>query len=72
MKAYVCNRYPSLKLSVPGSADVEFRYGSFVAQNDEESAAVEGSSFYGVHIFPKDVEEEAPKKARKKDAPEVG
>ena len=57
-KAYVSNRYPGLTISRPKVGDIRFSDGVYVAADAEEEALIEGSSFYGVHIHPRDLPEE--------------
>jgi hypothetical protein len=51
MKAYVCNRFPSLTIG----ASVHFREGSFETDDPEVIALIEKNDWFGVHIHPRDL-----------------
>lgn len=55
-KAYVCNRYPRLRISQPGQRDIEFQGGLFIAETPEQERTIEASSWWKVYIHPRDLE----------------
>lgn len=53
-KAFVCNKYPRLKIG----EIVEFDGGLFVAKTPEQQRLIERNDFYGVFIHDRDSAEE--------------
>lgn len=54
VKAYVCNRFPTLSIR-----HIKFENGLYETSSPEEQAMIEGSDWYGVHIHPRDHDDEA-------------
>ncbi len=52
-ETYACPKYRSLKIR-----HLQFKNGMLTVRNSEDKALVEGSSFYGAHIFRVEVPEE--------------